>query len=151
MKETYDDGPLAPAPIPMSTNKAHPIPLPPDPLPYRDLRIQLDAHLKIALKLRHWNRVRVTHLSATLEAAIDHGVEVSFLGRLGRCGLYGGAVDSFMEDGVVGVVLFHGAEVIGALEEMLALAGGVLRAHRLAIDALRGETLRGAALLVFGL
>ena len=135
----------------MPADKAHPIPLPPDPLPHGDLRIQLDTHLEIALKLRHGDRVRVAHLRATLEATIDHGVEVSFLRGLGRCGLYRGAIDSFMEDGVVGVVLFHCAEIIGALEEMLALARGVLRAHRLAVDALRGETLDGAALSVFGL
>ena len=46
-----------------------------------------------------------------------------------------------MEDGVVGVGVFHGAEVVGALEEVLALAGGVFGADGLAVDALRGEAL----------
>lgn len=73
--------------------------------------------------------------------AIDHGVEVSFLRRLIRCSNRG-TVDSFMEDWVIGVVLLHGAEVIRTFKEMRALTTGVLRADRLAVYALRRETLQ---------
>ena len=70
----------------------------------------------------------------------DHGVVITLLG-------FGGgsdgrsAIDGFVEDRVVRVVLFHGTEVIGTLEQVLALTRGVLCANGLAVDALCGETL----------
>ena len=38
-------------------------------------------------------------------------------------------------------MLLHGSKIIGAFEEMLALARGVFGAHGLTVDALRGEAL----------
>lgn len=73
--------------------------------------------------------------------AVDHGVKVSFLRRLIRCSNRG-TVDSFMEDWVIGVMLLHGAKVIRAFKEMRTLTTGVLRADRLAVYALRRETLQ---------
>lgn len=126
----------------MPTDKAQPIPLAPNTRAHRDLGVQLDAHLEIALKLWHRDGVGMTHLRTPLEAAIDHSVKVSLLGRLGRGSLHRGTVDGLVEDRIVGIVFFHCAQVIRALEEMLTLARGVLCAHGLAVDALRGETLR---------
>ena len=83
----------------------------------------------------------MAHLGTPLEAAIDHGVEVSLLGSFGRSGLRRRSIDGFMEDRIVRVVLLHCAQVVGALEEVLALARGVFRSHGLAVNALRGETL----------
>jgi len=74
-----------------------------------------------------------------LEAA-HHCVVVALLGRLRR-GDSGGAVDGFVKDGVVRVVLLHGAEVVGTFDQMLALARGILGANGLAVDALRRQTL----------
>lgn len=73
--------------------------------------------------------------------AIDHRVKVSLLRWLVRGGHWG-TVDSFVEDWIVGVVFLHGTEVIRTLEEMGALTTGVLRTDRLAVDALRRETLQ---------
>ena len=53
----------------------------------------------------------------------------------------GSAVDGFMQDWVIGIMLFHRTEVVGALEKVLALAGGVFGPDGLAVDALRRETL----------
>lgn len=44
-------------------------------------------------------------------------------------------------------MLFHGGEVIGAFDEVLALAGGVLGADGLAVDALCGEALGDGGLV----
>lgn len=70
----------------------------------------------------------------------DHGVVITLLG-FGRWRDHRSAIDGFVEDGVVRVVLFHRTEVIGTLEQMLTLTGGVLCPYRLAVDALRRETL----------
>ena len=126
----------------MPTDEAQPVPLPPDTWPNGDLWIQLDAHLEVTLQLRYWDRIGMAHLCATLEAAIDHGVQISFLGRLGWGCLHRSTVDGFVEDRVVRIVLFHRAQVVGTLEQVLALTGSVFGAHGLAVDALRGETLR---------
>ena len=48
-----------------------------------------------------------------------------------------------MQDGVVRVVFLHGIEVVGAFEQVLPLAGGILCADGLAVDALRREALQG--------
>lgn len=138
-REAYDDGTLAPTSIPVTTNVTDPIPLTPDTRSNRNLRVQLHTHLKIAFECRFRDWVGTRRGGVTLEA-VDHGVEVSFFWRLVRCGNRG-TVDSFMEDGVIGVVLLHGAEIIRTLEKMGALTAGVLRTDRLAIDALRRETL----------
>lgn len=74
--------------------------------------------------------------------AAEHGVVIALLG-FGRGSDGGGAVDGFMEDGVVGVVFLHGIEVIGTLEQMLTLTRGIFCANGLAVDALCGEALYG--------
>lgn len=66
---------------------------------------------------------------------------IAFLRRLGRCGGRRRPVDGFMEDRVVGIMFFHGGEVVWAFKEMLALARGIFRTHGLTVDALSGETL----------
>ena len=53
------------------------------------------------------------------------------------------AIDGFVQDCVVRVVFFHGAEVGRAFKEVDALAGGVFGADGLAVDALGGEALGG--------
>ena len=83
----------------------------------------------------------MAHLCATLEAAIDHGVQISFLRRFGRGCLHRSAVDGFVKDWVVRVVLFHCAQVVWTLEQVLALTRGIFGANGLTVDALRGETL----------
>ena len=52
------------------------------------------------------------------------------------------AIDGFLEDGAVGMVLFHGGEVICTLKEVLSLTGGIFCANGLAVDALSREALR---------
>lgn len=133
---THHHGAFPPTPIPMSADIADPIPLAPNAGPDRDLRVQLHTHLEIPLQrgLRDWIGTRRGGI--TLEA-VDHGVEIAFFGYLVGCH-HGGTVDSFMEDGIIRIVFLHGAEVIGTLEQMRALATGVLRTYRLAVDALRG-------------
>ena len=65
----------------------------------------------------------------------DHGVMITLLGFGGGSDCRG-AVDGFMEDGVVGIVFFHGTEVVGTLEQVLTLTRGVFCADRLTVDAL---------------
>ena len=139
--KTYNHGTLAPTSVPVPTNEAQPIALAPDSRSHRDLRVQLHAHLEVALKLRRGYGIRVAHLRTALEPSIDHGIEVALLGGFGRRGLGRSAVDSFMENGVVGVMFLHGAQVVGTLEEMLALARSVFGADGLAVDALCRKTL----------
>ncbi len=105
----------------------------------RDLRVQLNAHLEIALQGGLRDRIGARGGGVALEAT-DHGFVIALLGRLRRRG-GGGAVDGFVEDRVVRVVFLHGAEVGGAFEEMLALPGGVLCADGLTVDALRRQAL----------
>ena len=139
--KTYDNGTLAPASIPVPTDEAQPVALAPNSRPHRDLRVQLHAHLEVAFKLWRRDGIGGAHLRTTLEATIDHGIEVALLRGFGRRGLDRSAVDSFVENRVVGIVFLHGAQVVGALEEMLALARGVFGADGLAVDALRRKTL----------
>lgn len=70
----------------------------------------------------------------------DHCIVITLL-RFGRWSDSRSAVDGFVKDWVVRVVLFHGTQVIWALEQVLTLTRGVLCTNRLAVDALRGETL----------
>lgn len=71
--------------------------------------------------------------------AVDHGVKIPLLGGFhSGCG---SSIGSEFEDRVLGVVLFHRIEVVGALQEMGSLATGIFRAYRLAVDTLRRETL----------
>ena len=51
-KIAYDNGAFTPTPIPVPRNVADPVTLTPNTRSDRDLRIQLHAHLKIALKDR---------------------------------------------------------------------------------------------------
>lgn len=111
----------------------------PDARSNRDLRVELNAHLEIALQDRFGDGERTGGGGVTLEAA-DHCIVVAFLGRLGRCDSRG-AVDGFVEDWIVRIVLLHGAEVVGTFKEVLALPRGVLCAYRLAINTLRRQTL----------
>lgn len=123
----------------MPADITDPVALTPDARPNGDLGVELHAHLKIPLESRLRDRVGPRSGRVPLEA-VDHGVEVPFLRRLIWRGDRG-AVDGFMKDRVVGVMFLHGVQVIGALEEMRALAAGVFRAHGLAVNALRRKTL----------
>lgn len=146
-KRTYHDGPLSPSPVPVTTDITDPVSLSPDPGANADLRIQLHAHLKVPLKRRFWNLQRAADTRVALESAGDHGIVVSLLmGLVAATGggverSWGGTVDGFMQDGVLGIVFFHSREVVGAFEEVSPLAGGILCTDRLAINTLRGETL----------
>lgn len=129
----------------MSTNIADPIPLSPNARPNIDPRIQLHTHLEIPLEDRFRNREAFARAAVTLKASRRSGkgsLMIALLGCLDRRGRWSGPVDGFVEDGVIGIVFFHGSEVVWAFEEMLALAGGVLGPNGLTVDALRGETLR---------
>ena len=126
----------------MPTHITDPISLPPNPRPNTDLRIQLHAHLKIPLKRGLWNLQRPAYARIPLEPARDHGIVVTLLvgfvaaagSSIERSG--GRAIDGFVQDWVLRVVLFHGGEVVRAFKEVLPLAGGVFGADGLAIDAL---------------
>ena len=65
----------------------------------------------------------------------DHGVVIALLGFGGGSDCRG-AVDGFMEDGVVGIVFLHGTEVVGTLEQMLTLTRSVFCADGLAVNTL---------------
>lgn len=66
----------------------------------------------------------------------DHGVVITLL-RFGGGSDGRSAVDGFVEDRIVRVVLFHGTKVIGTFEQVLTLTGGIFGANGLAVDALR--------------
>ncbi len=130
----------------MPTHKSQPVSLAPDPGAHANLRLQLHAHLEVALQLRRRDGIAVAHGAGALEprrTTDDHGVEVTLLGGLERGVLRGRrwAIDGFVQDRVVWVVLLHGGEVVGAFDKVLALAGGVFGADGLAVDALCGEAL----------
>ena len=133
--QTYHNSAFAPATIPVPGDIPDPIALPPNPRSNTNLGIQLHAHLEIAFEDRLGYRERAGRGGVALEA--NHGVVVALLGFVGGGGDGGGAVDGFVQDGVVRVVLFHRTEVVGALEQVLALTGGVFGADGLAVDALR--------------
>ena len=138
-KGKYHNSAFAPATIPVPGYVSHPIALPPNPRSNTDLGVQLHAHLEIAFEDGLGDRKSAGRGGIALEA--NHGVVVALLGFVGGSGDGGGAVDGFVEDGIVRVVLFHGTEVVGALEQVLSLAGGVFGADGLAVDALRREAL----------
>lgn len=118
----------------MTRDVSNPVTLAPNAWPNTDLRVQLHAHLEIALENRFGDGEGARGRGVALEA--DHGVVISLLG-FGRGCDGGSAVDGFVEDWIVRVVLFHSTEVIGTLEQVLTLTGGVFCANRLAVDALR--------------
>lgn len=122
----------------MTRNVSNPVALSPNAWPNTDLGVQLHAHLEIALENRFGDRERAGGRGVALEA--DHGVVITLLG-FGRWCDSRSAVDRFVEDWVVRVVLFHSTQIIGTLEQVLTLTGGILCANRLTVDALGGETL----------
>ena len=130
---TYHHGTFAPTTVPVTGDVSDPIALSPNARADTDLGVQLHAHLKVAFEDRFGDGKGARGGGVALEA--DHGVVIALLGFGG--GSDGrGAVDGFMEDGVVGVVFFHGTEVIGTLEQMLTLTRGVFCAYGLAVDTL---------------
>lgn len=137
---TYHDDALSPSSIPMSANEAHPIPLTPDAGSDTDLGIELYAHLEVAFESRHRDSIVVAHGAGSLEA-VHHGFVIALLRCLDGRDLGWRAIDGLVEDRIVRVVLLHGLKVVGALEEVLALTGGVFGANGLAVDALCRETL----------
>ncbi len=139
--QTYNDGPFAPAPIPVTRDETDPMAVAPNRSPDGNLRIELHAHLEVALERRlgDGERARVHCVGASLETA-NHGLEVALFGSFHR--RRGRAVGRQLQDGVLRVVLLHRVQVVGALEQVLALAARVLCAHRLAVYALRRETLQ---------
>ena len=138
--QTHHNRSLPPAPIPMPTDITNPVSLPPNTGTNANPRIQLHAHLEIPLQNRLWNGKAPRSTRLPLEA--HHGVMVAFLALLWlRRRVHGRTVDGFVQDGILGVVLFHGGEVIGAFKEVLALARGIFCADGLAVNALGGEAL----------
>ena len=125
----------------MTRDIADPIALTPNTRTNRDPRVQLNTHLKIAFEHRFRDGKGSRRGRVTLEAR-HHSLVVAFgwFGSFGGSGVRS-AVDGFVEDGIFGVVFFHGGEVVGAFKEVLALAGGVFRTDRLTVDALRRQAL----------
>lgn len=151
----YHDRAFSPPAIPVPADETDPFPLAPNAGPDANLGIQLHAHLKVALERRLWNRKAPGAGTVALEA-VEHDVVVAFLG--GAAGGFGArwrvggrAVDGFVQDRVVGVVLFHSVKVGGAFEKVDALAGGVFGTDGLAVDALGGEALGGVSGGIVGL
>ena len=122
----------------MTRDVSDPVALSPNAGTNTDLGVQLHTHLEIALEDGLGDGKGAGGGGIALEA--DHGVVIALLG-FGGGSDGGGAVDGFMEDGVVGVMFFHGAEVIGTLEQMLTLTRSIFGANGLTVDALCGETL----------
>lgn len=122
----------------MTRDVSNPIALTPNARTDTDLRVQLHAHLEVALENGFGDGKGAGGRRVALKA--DHGVVVTLLG-FGRGGDGRSAVDGFVEDRIVRVVLFHSTEVIGTLEQVLTLTGGILCANGLTVDALRRETL----------
>ncbi len=118
----------------MTRDVSNPIALSPNARSNTDLGVQLHAHLEIALKNRFGDRKGARRRGVALEA--DHGVVITLLG-FGRGSDSRSTVDGFVEDRVVRIVLFHGTQVIGTLEQVLTLTGGVFCANGLTVDALR--------------
>ena len=118
----------------MTGDVSNPISLPPDARSNTDFRVQLYAHLEIAFEDRFRYREGAGSRGIALEA--DHGVVIALLG-FGGGGDCRSAVDGFVEDWIVRVVLFHSTEVIGTLEQVLTLTRSIFGAYGLAIDALR--------------
>ena len=136
--QSYHHSAFAPTTIPVTRDVSNPITLSPDTRSNTDLRVQLHAHLEIAFENGFRDGKGARGRGVALEA--DHGVMITLLGFGGRSDC-GGAVDGFMEDGVVRVMLFHGTQIIRTLEQVLTLTGGIFGANGLTVDALRGETL----------
>lgn len=122
----------------MTRDVSNPVALSPNARSNTDLWIQLHAHLKIAFENGFGDREGARGRGVALKA--DHGVVITLLG-FGRGCDSRSAVDRFVEDGIVRIVLFHGTEVIGTLEQVLTLTGSILCADGLAVNALRRETL----------
>lgn len=125
----------------MSANVADPVALTPDARADGDLGVELNAHLKVSLKSWFRDGIGASGRRIALET-IDHRIKITFLagGLDGWCRDWG-SVDSFVQDWVVRVVFFHRAEIVGAFEQMRALATGVFGTNGLAIDTLCRETL----------
>lgn len=112
----------------MPTDEADPIALTPDPRSDRDLGVELHTHLKIPLEIGLWDRKRMGGGGGGALKAIDHCIEISFLGRFRWRMLGGAAIDCLMKDGIVRIVLLHRIEVGRAFEEMGALTASVFGA-----------------------
>lgn len=138
---THDDSTLAETAIPVPTDEADPIALAPDAWSDGDLGVQLYTHLEVTLQLGFRNGERLRGRRGGALEAVDHGIEIAFLVRLCRSVLGRCAIDRFVQDGIVRVVLLHGVKVGRALEEMGPLATGIFGPNGLAVDALCGETL----------
>lgn len=138
LSSTHNDGAFAPATIPVTADEADPIALPPDSRSDRDLGVDLYTHLKITLQTGSGNRVGVRGSGgAALEAIVHHRIKVPFLRCLNRRMLGLVAIDGFVENGIVRIVLLHGVKISRTLEKVRALTAGVFSPDRLAIDALR--------------
>lgn len=125
----------------MPTDEADPIALAPDAWSDGDLGVQLYTHLEVTLQLGFRNGERLRGRRGGALEAVDHGIEIAFLVRLCRSVLGRCAIDRFMQDGIVRVMLLHGVKIGRALEEMGPLATGIFGPNGLAVDALCGETL----------
>lgn len=114
-KRTYDDSAFTPASIPMAADVADPIALSPDTWADRNLRVELDAHLKVAFEGRFRDGIGARRGGRVTLEAIDHGVKVTLLRSLVGGGDWG-TIDCFVQDWVVRIMFLHCAEVIGTLK-----------------------------------
>lgn len=113
MIDTYQDNTLGPSAGPLPTHKGDPVPLAHQRIPHGDARIDLDAHPEI--KLQRGRR----QLQRPRDVSLGEGVE-EVIGR----------------DGV-----FHDIQIVGALQQVLALPTGIFSAHLLTVDTLYGQAL----------
>ena len=74
----YHDGAFSPPAVPVPADETDPFPLAPDAGPDANLRIQLHAHLKVALERGLRDRKPPGACTVALEA-VEHDVVVSFL------------------------------------------------------------------------
>ena len=100
----------------MTANEADPITLTPDPRADRYLRIELYAHLEVALQLGLRDGKGMRGRGGTALEPIDHGFKIPFLWSLGWSVLRWRSVDCLMEDGIVRVMLFHCVEIVGTFK-----------------------------------
>ena len=97
----------------MTGNVSEPVAVAPDARSNRDVRAQLQAHLEVAFQSRSRDREGARANRVTLEA-VHHGIEIPLLWRLHRGRRR--SVRRELENRVVGVVLFHRIQVVGAFE-----------------------------------
>ena len=111
--QTYQNDTLTPSSSPLTTNERDPFAVTPDALADRNLGIQLNAHTEVQLQRR----------GGDLKRSRDIALRESVKKIVGRNRV------------------LHNTQVCGTLQQVLALATGVLGADLLTVDTLYRQTL----------